>query len=141
MDTKSIGSGVLIRLDKEESLVASLVSLAVKKEWKSGQITGIGALKNVELGVYHLDRQTYDKKVFPEIVELLSLQGNLSLVEDKPLFHLHAICGDENFNCRGGHLFEAKVAITCEILFTPGETSVIRTRNEKMGLNLLDFSK
>ena len=79
-----------LRLDKGEDLFSTLENWAAKEEIKSGHLSGIGALEQSELGAYHLDRKEYDKKVFPDIMELLSLEGNLSFNNGKPFFHIHA---------------------------------------------------
>ena len=64
------------------------VVYAEREGLKLGQLTGIGALKDVELGFYHLKDKTYDRKMFKGEAELLSLDGNLTLFENKPFFHI-----------------------------------------------------
>ena len=128
-----------LRLDKGEDLFSTLENWAAKEEIKSGHLSGIGALEQSELGAYHLDRKEYDKKVFPDIMELLSLEGNLSFNNGKPFFHIHAVLGDHQYNTFGGHLFSATVAVTCEIHFRVFNHDVIRKPNEKIGLSLLSF--
>jgi predicted DNA-binding protein with PD1-like motif len=130
-----------LRIDKDECLFSSLEQWAAENKIPGGHLSGIGALKDVELGFYHLEQKHYDRKMFPKEAELLSLEGNLSLLEGKPFFHIHTVLGDENFNAFGGHLFSAKVAVTCEINFRPFPVSIERTMNEGIGLNLLNFCK
>lgn len=128
-----------LRLDKDEDLFSTLEAWAAENNLKSGHLSGIGALKDVELGFYHLSRKEYDRKVFPHEAELLSLEGNLAFLNGKPFFHIHTVLGDENFNAYGGHLFKATVAVTCEINFRPLEIEANRELNEDIGLNLLKF--
>lgn len=130
-----------LRLEKDENLFATLEQWAADEQLQSGHLSGIGALKNCELGFYHLAQKHYDRKVFPNEAELLSLEGNLSSLNDKPFFHIHTVLGDENFNAFGGHLFNAQVAVTCEINFRPFNQDIIRSHNESIGLNLLDFCR
>ncbi|MCB0407842.1 MAG: DNA-binding protein [Bdellovibrionales bacterium] len=128
-----------IRIDKDEDLFHSLEEFAQQEGLRSGHLSGIGALKNCELGFYHLHTKTYDKKVFPHEAELLSLDGNLSFLNGKPYFHIHTVLGGPDFQCYGGHLFSAQVAVTCEINFRSFNSEVIRIPNEKIGLNHLNF--
>ncbi len=128
-----------IRIDKDEDLFGSLEEFARQENLKAGHLSGIGALKDTELGFYHLKSKTYDRKMVPEEAELLSLDGNLSLFEGKPFFHIHTVLGGSDFKCYGGHLFSAKVAVTCEVNFRPLDIDVERRMNEKIGLNLLHF--
>jgi len=128
-----------IRIDKDEDLFKSLEAFAEKEKLKAGHLSGIGALKDTELGFYHLHSKTYDKKMFNDEAELLSLDGNLSILDGKPFFHIHTVLGGSDFNCYGGHLFSAKVAVTCEINFRPLEMDILRKPNSEIGLNLIQF--
>lgn len=130
-----------IRIDKDEDLFLSLEKYATEHKLKSGHLSGIGALKDVELGFYHLDKKQYDRKLFPKEVELLSLEGNLTFLEGKPFFHIHAVLGDENFKAFGGHLFSAKVAVTCEVNFREFNCDVTREMNAEVALNTVSFCK
>ena len=133
------GKTHFIRIDKDEDLFESLLAWAEKEQIKSGHLSGIGALKDVELGFYHLNKKQYERKVFPKEAELLSLEGNLSFLDNKPFFHIHAVLGDEGFRAFGGHLFSAKVAVTCEINFREFDEQVIRTMNDEVALNTISF--
>lgn len=141
MENISFEKSHFIRIDKDEDLFLSLEKWASENNMTSGHLSGIGALKDVELGFYHLDKKHYDRKLFPREAELLSLEGNLTLLDGKPFFHIHAVLGDENFRAFGGHLFSAKVAVTCEINFREFSKDVIRTMNNEVALNTISFCK
>ncbi|MDA9189490.1 DUF296 domain-containing protein [bacterium] len=127
----------LLRLDKDEELFSTLENWATKNNIQGGYLKGIGALKDVELGFYHLEQKHYDKVLFPREAELLSLDGNMSFKEGSPFFHIHAVLGNEKFEAFGGHLFSAKVAVTAEIQFIPFDARLDRAMNEEIGLSLL----
>lgn len=141
MQNISFGKTYFIRIDKDEDLFLSLEKWAAENNIKSGHLSGIGALKDVELGFYHLNRKQYDRKLFPNEVELLSLEGNLTFLDGKPFLHIHAVLGDEEFKAFGGHLFAAKVAVTCEVNFRVFDADVIRTMNNEVALNTISFCK
>jgi len=128
-----------IRIDKDEDLFKSLETFAATEKLKAGHLSGIGALKNCELGFYHLDSKTYDRKMFESEAELLSLDGNLSSLDGHPFFHIHTVLGGEDFRCYGGHLFSATVAVTCEVNFRPLDIEIERRPNQSIGLNLIHF--
>ena len=128
-----------IRLLKDENLFEQLGIFAEKEKLSCGHLSGIGALKNCELGFYHLEQKHYDKKMFENEAELLSLDGNLSLLEGKPFFHIHTVLGGADFNCYGGHLFNADIAVTAEIYFRPFDAKIERLKDEGIGLNLLSM--
>ena len=54
--------------------------------------------------------------------------------DGKPYFHIHTILGGPDYNCYGGHLFAAKVAVVCEINIRLFNGEVSREFNEKIGL-------
>ena len=141
MDNSTFKTSHFIRIDKDEDLFLALEKYARQYELKSGHLSGVGALKDVELGFYHLDKKEYDRKFFPKEAELLSLEGNLTFLDGKPFFHIHAVLGDENFNAFGGHLFSAKVAVTCEVNFREFSQDVTRKLNEEVALNTISFCK
>ena len=73
MQVKEGDKGWSVRLDLNDSLFASLEKIASENNWESGFIWGLGALKNCELGFYHLHQKTYDRRTFKDEAELLSL--------------------------------------------------------------------
>lgn len=128
----------LIVLNKEDLLVATLTHLITEHNIKGGLICGIGALKKVELGYYDLEHQTYKRKTFhEEDYELLSLNGTISLKENAPYVHVHAVLGKSDFSTFGGHLFEATVAVTAEITLIPLGKMPRRELNSAIGISLL----
>lgn len=133
------GDSYFIRLEKGEEVFASLEKFASDENLKSGHLSGIGALTDAELGAYLLEKKEYKREIFSDIYELLTLEGNLSYVDDKPFFHIHTVLGDHNFQTFGGHLFKATVAVTCEIHFKKFNSEVIREMNDEVGLKLLEF--
>lgn len=109
------GDRLFVRLDKGSDLFGSLTELANSLKWTCAHISGIGALQNIELGFFELEKKDYKRQTFEKEAELLSLDGNLCIIDGKPFWHIHAVLGDSNFQCFGGHLFSAIVAVTCEI--------------------------
>ena len=131
----------LIRLLKDEDLFEQLGIFAREEKLKSGEISGIGALKEVELGSFHLKEKDYHRKMFNEgDYELLNMSGNLSLLDGNNFFHLHCVISDHQYQCYGGHLFAAKVAVTAEIFFTPNNLILDRKFDETTGLSLWNIN-
>ena len=69
------------------------------------------------------------------------MTGNVARVDGKPFIHCHAVLsgikeGTENQPI-GGHVFEAKVAVTLEVHLTAYEGSVERALDNDIGLKLL----
>jgi len=68
-------------------------------------ISGIGQLKNVQLG-YFKEKGEYIKEVFKKPLEILSLNGNICNDDSEYIIHMHAVLGDESKSVIGGSFFQ-----------------------------------
>jgi hypothetical protein len=134
-----LGSSYIIRLDAGERVIETLRSLCERDGIGSGFFSGLGAVNEAELG--HFDPATGDYfwTKLSGSYEIVSLYGNITVVDGKPFIHAHASLGDETFAVRGGHLREAVVSMTCEITLTRFKDDIGRKRDEATGLFLLDL--
>ncbi len=112
----------LLRFDMGEPFPETLKDYCVQSGLKAGVVLcGIGMLRNTTIGRY--DGTEYSKTVLADSLEVLSLQGNISIKEGEPFIHLHVSLADHDFTARGGHLFEATVSMVIELAIaemTPG---------------------
>jgi len=132
-------SRLLVRFEVGDKLPESLVDMARRLGIASGSLTGIGGVRSVVLGYYDLQARQYVTFEVPGIVELVSLIGNVSLLNGQPFWHLHALVADREGNVRGGHLVGLEVAITLECWIERGGKVIQRKKDDYSGLNLLDL--
>ena len=130
------GQTFLLVLDKGEDIVEVLTQFAMEQEMKFGSVSGIGACDNVTLNFYNLDTQKYEAREVNEALELTSLLGNISHIDDKPFAHLHGTFGTRDFQTLSGHLTKALYRYG-EIVIQMTNLDVNRTHDEETGLNLL----
>lgn len=131
-----------LNLDRGEKLMSSLTSFVREYNVQGGQLTGIGAIENVKLGVYHLNTKSYEVKEFGDgIYELISFVGNISEKEGLPFIHAHIAMGDHKFNTISGHLMECDVALVCEIFCSPLGKMPMRVMNDSIGLAAINHGK
>jgi len=134
MQTKENNNLIFIRLFPGEKLNEKLVEVCKKHKVKTAVIiSGIGQLKNFELG-YFKEKNNYMKEKFDKPHELLSLNGTTCRQKDDYVVHLHATVGDENKKAIGGHLFDGTVEITNEIILMKSDAEIFRRLEEKTGL-------
>jgi uncharacterized protein len=133
------GDRYLVRFEIGEQLPTALVELGKRYGWTSASITGLGAVRNVILGYYDLPSRTYINHPVEGTVELISLVGNLSLLDGNPLWHMHISVADREGKLRGGHLMQLEVAVTVECWIHVSAELAIRRYDETTGLNLLDI--
>ena len=117
-----------ITLDKHEYINQSLLDIANNEKIKSGWINGIGAIYDIEIGYFDIDKKDYVKKQFPGHYELLSLSGNISIKEGSRFVHTHiTFCGTD-YKVLGGHLFDAKIAAAGEFMIDASSFKIKRKR-------------
>lgn len=105
---------VLLRFDRGEPFPAALADYCAGAGLESAVVLcGIGMLSGTVIGRY--DGREYTRTVFDDSLEVLSLQGNVSMKQGEPFVHLHVSLADHDFTARGGHLFDARVSMVIEL--------------------------
>jgi len=133
-------STIVFRIELGEKIPDSILNVVKKYGISSGIVIGIGGLKSVKLGIFK--GEGYDVKEYKcenGALELVSLIGNIALLNDEPSLHLHVTIGLPNGQTVSGHLFEAEVYPTVEIfiLKLEGLEPLRRSYNPKVKLKLL----
>ena len=119
MKVKKNLSYLFISLDPNENLLKSLISICEKYRIQTGIIiSGIGQLKQVTLG-YFKEKNNYTPEFYKDTYELLSLSGTIIRNNKTYIPHLHAILGKFDKKTLGGHLLDASVEVTNEIIAIP----------------------
>jgi len=119
--------------------MAGLFAFIKEKAITAGHFTAIGAVSGAMLGFF--DRKTKDYKKIPQDgqAEVLSLIGDVALKEDgSPGVHAHAVLGLSDGSARGGHLIEARVWPTLEVVLSESPKHLRRTFRPEFGLALID---
>lgn len=132
------GGRYVVRVDRGEEMMEVLRAVAKEKRIEAGRVTGIGALRDAELGYFDVDRKEYLRSVAPGSRELLSLTGNIGLRDGDPVPHIHVILGDGEMHCTGGHLFSGVVSVTGEIFIDRLPGALHRELDPEVDLPLLD---
>ena len=141
MEYRRTEAGWFLRLDRGEELVETLTSFLADKDVRFGAVSAIGAVERPVLGLFSMETREYVKRPFTGgTYELVALTGNVSTVEGGPFAHLHALLSDAECRVIGGHLFEAVVAVTCEIDLRVYAGEVARRHDPETTLNLLDLN-
>ena len=140
MDCTRQDKTLFVRIDKGDDLVSNLLSPVQKAGWTAGSVIGIGALSNIELGIYEPESKSYLRQRFPDTYELLSMTGNIGMMDEKLFSHLHVVLAGADFRAFGGHLFSATVAVTAEAKIEKLEMTLKRKMHDELKIGLLNFS-
>lgn len=141
MKVRDVETGFVIKLERGEKVLATLIDFCEKRGIKGGVLHAIGAVKNTEIGYYNLEKREYFFKLIPEDKEVASMTGNIALVDGKPFIHAHAVLSsmDDTLSCIGAHIKEAEVAVTLEVYLTPFPVTFERKYDEDTGLKLMNI--
>lgn len=137
----SLKTNYCIRLVRGEEVMASLKDFCKRENIVSGSFRAIGAVENAKVGYFDRTTRDYGSIVYPDVMEVTSLIGNVALVDGEPFIHAHVVVtgaaeGMEN-RALGGHLFDATVAVTLEIYLDSFAEPLERIMDESIGLKLL----
>lgn len=129
----------IIRLIKGEELLTELNSFCRAEHIQLGYFTGLGAVQEVELGLFHHDTSQYQMKLFKGSLEIIALHGNITTLGKEIYLHTHIGISDEGMRMFGGHLFRATIDPTAEVILHRYDGTVSRAKDEGSGLNFLSL--
>lgn len=126
--------------DKGNEVKSGLVAFARQYGVKSARLTAIGAFSRATFAYFDRDRNQYKKIPIEEQVEVLALTGDIALKQDgTPELHAHVVVGRADGSTRGGHLLEAYVWPTLEVIVDE-EPAYLRKRSDpETGLALIEL--
>lgn len=127
----------ILMLKQGQNLFEAILDCAKTMGLTSASLQGLGALDDVTVAYYNLNTKQYQTKLFTGMYELISLHGNISMVEEQPFLHIHGALGQEDYSVVGGHFMEATVGPTAEITVIPFASPIHRKFNEETGLKLM----
>ena len=124
--------------DTGDEVVSGLTSFAKEKGLAASHFTAIGAFQDVTLGYFDWQKKEYQKIPLREQVEVLSLVGDVALKPDgSPQLHAHVVVGRPDGTTRGGHLLEAHVRPTLEVVLVESPVHLQRQHDPESGLALI----
>jgi uncharacterized protein len=127
-----------IVFDKGDEPVSGLTAFAKSQRLGGAHFTAIGAFSEVTLGYFDRKARDYKKIPLREQVEVLSLIGDVALDRGEPKVHAHVVVGRADGEARGGHLLEARVWPTLEVVLTESPRHLRKRHDPETGLALID---
>ena len=119
-------------------LAAGLKRFAEEQKLRGSSFKAIGALSSVKLGWFNWETKNYQTSVaLDEQVELLSMIGDIAERDGKPEVHAHVIVAKADGTAHGGHLLEAKVRPTCEVILIESPEHLQKQIDPESGIALI----
>ena len=107
---------IMGKLQHGSDLLEEFTQLAEDKNIRLGRIEAIGAVQKACIGYYHQDRHEYRFIELNQPLEIVSLTGNISIKEGKPIVHSHIALADNSGALHGGHLAPGTTVFACEYI-------------------------
>jgi len=126
-------------LDTGEEVLAGLKELATREKLTAAQISAIGAFSDATLGYFDWEKKEYLKNPVKEQVEVVAMLGDIGEEDGEPALHVHLVLGRRDGTTLGGHLLEAHVRPTLEVIVTESPAHLRRRKDAETGLALIRF--
>ncbi len=130
-----------------DDVLAGLVKLARDEDLATAGLTAIGGFRRAAVGWFDPDLRDYRRIEIDEQVEVLSLLGDITRSgagRDRdakaPTVHAHVVLARRDGSTTGGHLLEATVRPTLEVIVTAAPEQLPRRHDPASGLALIDLA-
>lgn len=121
-----------------DEVASGLKKFAEDNKLAGSSFKAIGALSYAKVGWFNWDTKKYETAAeFDEQVEVLSLIGDVALQDGKPVVHAHLIIGRKDGTAHGGHLLEARVRPTLEVVLTESAQALRKSVDPESGIALI----
>jgi predicted DNA-binding protein with PD1-like motif len=121
-----------------DEILTELKRFASEQKLAGSSFKAIGALSRAKVGWFNWETKKYEIAAeLNEQVELLSLIGDIAIADGKPQVHAHMIVGRRDGTAHGGHLMEAIVRPTCELVLTENPAHLQKQIDPESGVALI----
>src|SRR5271166_5971718 len=119
---------------------SGLLEFAEQYHVTSAHFTAIGALNRATLGWFDPQRKMYKKIPIDGQHEVIGMSGDIALYQGKPVVHTHMVVGSPDGTTRAGHVLDAYVSPTLEVIVTVDPVEMQKRFDPETDLTLIDPS-
>ena len=129
----------IFRVKPKQELASEIANYCRQNGISSGVVIGIiGSVESVKLNFLKELPGKYETVDYPGPLEIVCAQGSIALKDAEAIVHVHIQVSSLN-ECRGGHLVEARVFSTAEVVIAELDYQLHRYADDYTGLNELQF--
>lgn len=137
MRTGRFGTEHVLALEPGERTIEQLTHYLEQRHITAARFSAIGGFREVELKYFNMETKQYEQRKVEQQVEVVSLIGNVALVDGKPYIHAHVVVGTHDYQSIDGHLGEGVVEPTLEVFLTQLDGTLVRQKDPRTGLEAL----
>jgi hypothetical protein len=124
--------------DTGDEILTELKRFASEQKLAGSSFKAIGGLSHTKVGWFNWETKKYEVAAeLEEQVELLSLIGDIAVNDGKSQVHAHMVVGRRDGTAHGGHLMEAVVRPTCELVLTENPSHLRKRIDPESGIALI----
>ena len=123
--------------DKGDEPVDGIAAFARAQQLAAAHFTGIGAFSDLVVGYFDRESREYKRIPIAEQVEVLSFVGDIAAGDGAPRVHAHVVVGKADGSAHGGHLLEAHVWPTLEVVLVQTPEPLRKRFDPETGLALI----
>jgi predicted DNA-binding protein with PD1-like motif len=123
---------------KGDEVMSGLKEFAVKYNVKSAHFNAIGDANSVKFGWYDISKKMFKVMHINEFAEITSLVGDISSYNNNPVVHAHISMATEDGIVHGGHLFEAFISPTLQLMMTVEPAPLFKKLDPETGILIID---
>jgi predicted DNA-binding protein with PD1-like motif len=132
---------IAVVFETGEEPMQGLLDVAKRERVTAAHFTAIGAFEEATLGYFDWSRKDYARIAVREQVEVLSLVGDVTLEGDVPKIHAHVVVGKRDGTAHGGHLLDARVRPTLEVIVVQPPGYLRRRFDPRSKLALIEIEE
>jgi predicted DNA-binding protein with PD1-like motif len=120
-----------------DEIVKTLLEFARREKLTAARLSAVGAVKSAVLGYFDRESKQYKRNAIDEQTEVASLTGTIALQDGETKLHAHGVLGRRDGSAVAGHLLEAHVWPTLEVVLVAYSDNLNRQKDAETGLALL----
>jgi len=127
----------VFRVKPKQELAAEIKNYCMQYGITSAVVVGIiGSVESAKLNFLRQLPGMYETVEYAGPLEIVCAQGSVALKDSDTIVHIHIQLGGRD-GCHGGHLVEAMVFSTAEVVIAELEQQLMRYADSYTGLNEL----
>jgi predicted DNA-binding protein with PD1-like motif len=138
LDEQNGARTYVVILETGDEVSNTLKTFAAEQKLHASSLKAIGALSGAKLGWFNWETKKYETAAdLHEQLEVLSLIGDIAVYEGNPTVHAHMVVGKRDGTAHGGHLMEAYVRPTLEVILTESPAYLRKVLDPESGIPLI----
>jgi predicted DNA-binding protein with PD1-like motif len=121
-----------------DEIMSGLNEFARKYDVKSAHFTAIGDAQTAKIGWYDKSRKMFKVITISTQSEITSMIGDIAVYNGKPVVHAHINLADSTGAVHGGHLLEAFVSPTLEVMMTIEPETLYKKLDTEFDISVID---